>query len=109
MVRFAENGQEACNALLAQDFDAVLMDLQMPVMDGLTAIRTIRARERTQGLARTPIIAVSANAMTHHVEEALKAGADAHVSKPIDPGALLTQLMMLCGDEEPPAQQALGL
>ncbi len=108
-VRFAENGQEACEALLAQDFDAVLMDLQMPVMDGLTAIRTIRARERVQGLARTPIIAVSANAMTHHVEEALKAGADAHVSKPIDPGALLTQLMTLCGDEEPAAQQALGL
>ena len=110
-VATAVNGQQAVQRLGAAPtgYDAVLMDLQMPVMDGLTAIRTIRARERVQGLARTPIIAVSANAMTHHVEEALKAGADAHVSKPIDPGALLTQLMTLCGDEEPAAQQALGL
>lgn len=92
---FAEDGEQACRALETQHFDAVLMDLQMPLMDGLTATRVIRAREAAMALPRIPIIAVSANAMSHHVEEALGAGADVHVSKPIDPSALLAHLVKL--------------
>jgi CheY-like chemotaxis protein len=87
-----------------QRFDVILMDLQMPVMDGLTAMRRIRARERAENRARTPIVAVSANAMTHQVEEALAAGADAHVSKPIDPAALLTAIAELCAGPEEAAE-----
>lgn len=106
---FAEDGEKACDAVETHRFDAVLMDLQMPVMDGLSATRTIRAREAALGRPRIPIIAVSANAMTHHVEEALEAGADAHVSKPIDPALLLTQLMKLCEGEAPdPVSQSMS-
>jgi signal transduction histidine kinase/ActR/RegA family two-component response regulator len=101
---FACDGREACEAVAVQRFDVILMDLQMPVMDGLTAMRRIRARERAENRARTPIVAVSANAMTHQVEEALAAGADAHVSKPIDPAALLTAIAELCAGPEEAAE-----
>ena len=55
----------------------------MPVMDGMAATREIRTRELASGRARTPIVAVTANAMSHHVDQCLDAGMDAHVSKPI--------------------------
>lgn len=86
---YAENGEEAVKVVKANRFDVILMDLQMPVMDGLTATRTIRAWESATGTSATPIIVVSADAMTHQVEEALCAGADGHVAKPITPAALL--------------------
>ena len=89
---YAEHGEEACRRVMVDRFDIILMDLQMPVMDGLTAIRAIRAWERETGAPPTPIIAVSADAMVHQVEEALAAGADGHISKPINPSALLTTL-----------------
>jgi signal transduction histidine kinase/CheY-like chemotaxis protein len=95
-VRLAENGHEACEVFESETFDVVLMDLQMPVMDGLTAIETIRAREKTMRLPRTPILAVSANAMIHQVHEAIAAGADAHIAKPVDPKGLLTRIMEAC-------------
>jgi signal transduction histidine kinase/ActR/RegA family two-component response regulator len=103
--RYAENGEEACGAMRDEAFDVVLMDLQMPVMDGLTAIRTIREWEARGGRPRTPVIALSANAMTHHVVEALDAGADAHVGKPINPSALLSAMRELTATaaEEPGA------
>ena len=93
---YANNGEEACEMVTAERFDVILMDLQMPVMDGLTAIRCIRARERETGAPPTPIIAVSADAMVHQVEEALAVGADAHIAKPISPGALLTAIGEAC-------------
>lgn len=82
-VSFAEDGLQAVNAWSEGGFDLILMDLQMPVMDGLTATREIRSRERAAGAAAIPIAAVTANAMTHHAEQCLAAGMDAHVSKPI--------------------------
>jgi len=91
-VTFCENGMEACAQAISQAFDVILMDLEMPVMGGLEAIRSIRAREADLGLMRVPIVAVSANAMSHHVKEALEAGADAHVAKPIEASALLAEL-----------------
>jgi len=78
-----ENGQAAVEAAEADDFDVILMDMQMPVMDGLTAIRLIRARERATGVPRTPILALTANAMPEHTEASAQAGADGHLSKPI--------------------------
>jgi signal transduction histidine kinase/ActR/RegA family two-component response regulator len=85
-----EDGQQALDAVEQADFDLVLMDLQMPVMDGLTATRAIREREEAKQCARMPIIALSANAMTHHKAEALEAGADLHIAKPFTPEVLIT-------------------
>ena len=87
-----ENGAEAVDAFKAQPFDIVLMDMQMPVMDGLTAIELIRAYEVDQAAIRTPILVVSANAMAEHVEKAAAAGADGHVAKPITANALLAAM-----------------
>jgi CheY-like chemotaxis protein/anti-sigma regulatory factor (Ser/Thr protein kinase) len=78
------NGREALSALEARSFDLVLMDIQMPEMDGVAATLAIRAAEARSGRPRTPIIAVSANAMAHHVKEYLAAGMDGHVAKPIE-------------------------
>ena len=79
-----ENGRAALEAWEAQTWDIILMDIQMPVMDGVTATREIRAREAETGRARTPIIAVTANAMIHQVAEYKAAGMDGMAPKPID-------------------------
>ena len=86
-VTVVENGAQAMEAMASDVFDVVLMDMQMPVMDGLAATRAIRAREG-EG-RRTPIIMLSANAMASHRQEALSAGADLHLAKPVSVGALL--------------------
>jgi signal transduction histidine kinase/CheY-like chemotaxis protein len=78
------DGQEAVEAWRAHPYDLILMDIQMPVMDGIAAARAIRAAERNGGRARTPIVALTANALTHQVEEYLAAGMDGHVAKPIE-------------------------
>lgn len=85
-----EDGAQAVKAFMAQTFDVVLMDMQMPGMDGLTATRAIRAREDV-GLAEghTPVVILSANAMAEHRAQALAAGADLHVAKPITAASLL--------------------
>ncbi len=83
------DGAQAVAAFAADAFDLILMDMQMPVMDGLTATRAIRELEQSQGRARTPLIRLSANAMAKHVQDAADAGADAHLAKPITPGALM--------------------
>ena len=85
-----EDGQQALDAAQQEEFDLVLMDLQMPVMDGLTATRVLRAREQAGHRPRIPIIAVSANAMTHHKAEAFEAGADLHIAKPFTPETLIS-------------------
>lgn len=82
-ITFAENGKEAVDKFKAGRFDLVLMDLQMPIMGGLAAMRAIRALERDEGRMHTPMLAVSANATDEHVLEAKEAGADDHVAKPI--------------------------
>jgi two-component system, sensor histidine kinase len=84
-----ENGREAVSAWETQDWDVVLMDIQMPEMDGIQAARAIRARERETGRARTPIVAVTANAMTHQVVEYEAAGMDGVVAKPVDAKTLI--------------------
>jgi PAS domain S-box-containing protein len=89
-LKIVENGALAVEAFKAEPFDVVLMDIQMPVMDGLSAIQAIRAVEVARGIGgRTPIVALSANAMPHHREQAVAAGADLHVAKPVTAAALL--------------------
>ena len=78
-----ENGQAAVEACERVEYDLILMDTQMPVMDGLSAIRAIRAMEARRGGHRTPIISLTADAMPHQVEAALAAGADRHLAKPV--------------------------
>jgi PAS domain S-box-containing protein len=88
-VIIAGDGAQALTAFEAGPFDVVLMDMQMPVMDGLSATRRIREIEAATGRARTPVVMLSANAMAEHREEALAAGADSHVAKPITAASLL--------------------
>ena len=84
-----ENGEEAIQASSIEAFDLILMDVQMPVMDGLTAIRAIRSRERVSGAIRTPIVSLTANAMPEHARASRAAGADDHVTKPVSAQTLL--------------------
>jgi PAS domain S-box-containing protein len=89
-----ENGQRAVEAFAVDRFDLVLMDMQMPVMDGLTATRALRRIEAADpARPRTPVIMLSANAMAEHQRDALAAGADLHVAKPV------TSQSLLCGIE----------
>ena len=78
----AENGIEALDRLAEHPIDLVLMDCQMPVMDGYTATERIREREARHGLRRVPIVALTANAFDEDAELAIAAGMDAHLSKP---------------------------
>ena len=87
----AVNGREALEALERDEFDVVLMDVQMPVMCGLEATKRIRARERHTG-AHIPIIAMTAHAMQGDKERYLAAGMDHYVSKPVRAATLYAAL-----------------
>jgi signal transduction histidine kinase/ActR/RegA family two-component response regulator len=87
-----DNGEEAVKAWEAGDWDVILMDVQMPVMDGISATAMIRNREIDLDRPRTPIIALTANAMSHQVEQYLVAGMDGHVAKPIQAAELFEAL-----------------
>ncbi|MET0294291.1 MAG: response regulator, partial [Phenylobacterium sp.] len=78
------DGAECVEAWRTGSYDLVLMDIQMPVMDGIAAARAIRAAETQNRRPRTPIVALTANALSHQVEEYLAAGMDGHISKPIE-------------------------
>jgi signal transduction histidine kinase/CheY-like chemotaxis protein len=102
-----DNGALALDALAAGPFDVVLMDMQMPEMDGLTATAALRARERELGLPRTPVIMLTANALDEHVKASLDAGADLHLAKPIRPDTLIEAIMhAMAGDAAQPANEA---
>ena len=84
-----DNGALALEAFARQRFDVVLMDMQMPEMDGLTATAQLRAMEAAAGAAPTPVIMLTANALDEHVRASLAAGADLHLSKPLRAAELL--------------------
>jgi len=88
-VDVADNGEVAVNMVRSKDYDIVLMDMQMPVMDGLEATRIIRADSRFDQL---PIIAMTANAMAVDRDRCLEAGMNDHIAKPIDPDQLFGAL-----------------
>jgi len=76
-------------------YDAILMDVRMPIMDGITASRTIRKLTRPDA-ETVPIIAMTANAFTEDVQECLSAGMNSHISKPVDPNIMYKELARLC-------------
>jgi signal transduction histidine kinase/CheY-like chemotaxis protein len=95
-----ENGLEALQKFQEQDYDIVFMDIQMPVMDGLTAVRRIRQWEANQFAAglrvrRCPIYALSAHAFREEVDRSLEAGCDGHIAKPLVKRTLLDVLATL--------------
>lgn len=87
-----EDGQQALDALESGGFDLVLMDSQMPVLDGIAATRLLRAREATAGRPPVPVYAVTANVMPTHIEEYVSAGMTGVIAKPISREALLEVL-----------------
>lgn len=96
----ALNGQEALDAFMASEpgsFDAILMDVQMPVMDGYEATRAIRKSDHPQA-ASIPIVAMTANAFTSDVTAALAAGMNDHIAKPISYQLLFEALTRLTGE-----------
>ena len=91
-LKFVENGQEAIEAFEKEEFDLVLVDIQMPVMDGLKATEAMRALERQEARARTPILALTADALLGDAERSRAAGCDGHLSKPISKEQLITAI-----------------
>ena len=87
----AYNGKEALSVAAREDVHLILMDIMMPVMNGLDAVRAIRALDRPDA-AEIPIIAMSANAFSDDIQQSLDAGFNAHIAKPID-ASLLAQTL----------------
>ncbi|MCR5875295.1 ATP-binding protein [Phenylobacterium sp. J426] len=94
------DGREAVAAWEREPWDVILMDIQMPVMDGPTATALIRTREVATRRARTPIVALTANAMSHQVAEYLEAGMDGYVAKPIEAARLYEALQAALATSE---------
>ena len=96
-VEHAPNGKEAVDTFANSPegyFDAVLMDIRMPIMDGLKATETIRELDRADA-KKVPIIAMTANAFDEDVQRSLQAGMNAHLSKPVEPEHLFQTLAEL--------------
>lgn len=107
-VTMAHNGREAIDLQQREDFDIVLMDVQMPVLDGLQATKSIRELEAEKS-KRIPIVAMTAHAMKGDREACLAAGMDAYVSKPLDAELLLKTIEKLVDAPESPAKSLLSL
>ncbi len=103
-----ENGQLALDALAEHPFDIVLMDMQMPELDGLSATRLLREREAATGAGRMPVIMLTANALDEHIKASLAAGADRHLSKPVRAAELIDAIanLVLVGTEVEEAEAA---
>ena len=93
-ILFAHSGREAVDLMTRQPgaVDLILMDVQMPEMDGPTAALAIRTREALEGRPRTPIVALTANTMSHHIAEYFAVGMDDFIAKPIEAGRLIEAL-----------------
>ncbi|MCK5131819.1 MAG: response regulator [Candidatus Sabulitectum sp.] len=102
-ITVAENGQEALDHYLQEKFDLILMDMQMPVMDGYEATRSIRAHESISMSEHIPIVALTAHALREEVKKCLDAGCDIHISKPVRKRNLvekLDELLKIMGPRE---------
>jgi PAS domain S-box-containing protein len=97
------NGADAVTAVQQRAYDCILMDCQMPDMDGYDATRIIREHEQTTGKTRLPIIALTANALSGDRQDCLDAGMDDYLSKPLDPDALMRVLARHCQPRSHPA------
>jgi signal transduction histidine kinase/FixJ family two-component response regulator len=92
-VTIVENGAQAVEAWEQADWNLILLDVQMPVMDGPEAARMIRIREAAEGRPRTPIIALTADTMAHQIKFHLDSGMDLHVAKPIEASDLFRKVL----------------
>ena len=99
-VTLADNGEEGYKTFMAGDFDVVLMDCMMPVMDGFDSTRNIRAYEAEQGIDATPIIALTASVLNDDIDKCFEAGMDAYVHKPFEVNNLIGQIMRVTGKGE---------
>ncbi len=104
IITLAENGQEAVDALDTQSFDGVLMDCQMPVMDGYTATKTIRLQEKYKTL---PIIAMTANAMAEDKARVIACGMNDHIAKPINVNAMFVTMAKWIKPQEPRVRKTM--
>lgn len=102
----AENGAVAIEKFLANPYDLILMDMQMPVMDGYSATREIRRREREEGRKSTPIIALTAYALKEELQKSLDAGCDAHLTKPIKKQLLLEAIQKFASSGAVPGKSS---
>jgi hypothetical protein len=89
----AENGKDALEKFSAGTYDLVLMDMQMPVMDGLTAVREMRKREHEKGAEETMVIAMTGNSSEEDIKDCYQAGYSAHLSKPIKKDRLINAVI----------------
>lgn len=96
-VEVVENGRIAVDKFKKKRYDLVLMDIEMPIMDGYTATREIRAWEASRELKRTPIIAVTAHALKEHITKSLDAGCDWHLAKPVKKAELIHLIGLYVG------------
>jgi len=92
---FVENGSMAVKRFKGGGFDLVLMDMEMPVLDGYSAARAIRSWERECGRPATPIIAQTAHAMAVKIKESQQAGCCMHLAKPIKKAALIQAILSM--------------
>ncbi len=106
--QFAVDGHDAVAMWERRHWDAILMDIHMPVMDGVQASRIIRERERQTGRPRTPIIAVTASVLSHERKLYADAGMDALVAKPVEVPRLVETLARVLAVEESPAEDRAG-
>jgi signal transduction histidine kinase/CheY-like chemotaxis protein len=104
LLTVVENGRDAVEATRTDRFELILMDTQMPIMDGVAAIRAIREHEGKTDAPRTPIISLTASAMPQQVITAMEAGADLHLAKPVSGAGLyaaIAQVLNDRGEDEP--------
>jgi CheY-like chemotaxis protein len=107
-LRFAFTGQEALDAVRrGEKFDLILMDIDMPVLDGIEATKAIRAWEESHG-GSTPIVALTADAMSDAVHASLNAGCVAHVAKPVERGTLLKTIQRYANGHRARPNPGLG-
>jgi CheY-like chemotaxis protein len=110
-LHFASNGLEAASKRRSDHYDLVLMDVQMPVMDGYTATREIREWERASGKPRIPIVALTAHALSGASAESIASGCDAHITKPVERADLIAAISRFAKREPhrpPPVTAAIA-
>ena len=103
-VQTADDGAQGLEAAERGAFDLIFMDMQMPVMDGLEATRRIRALGTV--VAKTPILAMTANVMSHQIVQYRAAGMDGVIAKPLSPAAIIAEIAKLAEDPEDEAMVA---
>jgi CheY-like chemotaxis protein len=103
----ASNGEEALRAMQEQQYDLVLMDCEMPVLDGFSATEQLRAWEQREQRGRTPVVALTAHILAEHKERARQVGMDGHMSKPVEMSQLRDLIAHWVGERERRQRDAL--